>query len=110
MPQSRPKVTRTGRVYYSATSVAFRQALTLSCRAAHSGGPVAVPVKVTIEAARQVRGDLDNTIKGILDALVDAQVIPGDTAKQVSHIEAIITGEGPALRIVVESLEMSVSG
>lgn len=76
-PASRPKVTRTGQVYYGVNYQRFRQAAQAELEA-YEGTPTDSPVLLVMEvvAARPKtgkrvtpRGDVDNFAKGPLDAM-----------------------------------------
>ena len=85
VPQGRPRVTRSGRVYYSQKQTAYRKQLISAFLAQNGGlGEFDGPVHITILLSRPRRNsDLDNHAKMILDALVQAGILDDDRSDKV---------------------------
>ena len=103
VPQGRPKVSRSGRVYYGATCVAYRWEVTMLMRKMYEGEPLEGPVSVCLRFAGSRKGaDLDNLAKLILDAMVDAKILKDDSAQIVSRLLLeYMPDEEPGVDIVV---------
>jgi crossover junction endodeoxyribonuclease RusA len=58
----------------------------LNALIAQRARPVAAPASVSITLPRTVRGDCDNRIKGTVDLLVRAGVLPDDSRKHLTSV------------------------
>jgi Holliday junction resolvase RusA-like endonuclease len=91
IPQGRPKVATKPfvKVYYSKTSVAHRKLLVAAIREAWGPDqpPMEKAAQITLHVAgARISSDLDNHAKQILDALVDAGVLKGDSLAEVAWL------------------------
>lgn len=107
IPQSRPRVTRDGRVYHGARSTNYRRALVLTLRTAI---PWRMPALSGVAVELRARGlransDLDNLAKQVLDALVDAGVLAGDSVRHVRALSVTAIDDGePRVEVAIRSI------
>lgn len=66
--------------------------------------PVTPPVALTIELPDDMRGDLDGRLKGTIDLLVKAGVIPDDNRRYVRSVTASFYEAKKRMRVTVQSL------
>lgn len=90
MPPSANRIWRSnrGRVHRSKEYSAWRDAAYWLIRRATNGAQMVGPVHVLIDISHKGRGDADNKIKPVLDALVHALAIGGDDKKHVWSVTA----------------------
>lgn len=103
VPQGRPRVSKFG-TYYSKRSQAYRKELTWALKAWWTP-PALERAAVSIAASGTRKGtDGDNLAKQVLDAMVDAGVIVGDSLEHVHTltVRAYDAGE-PMLLVMIES-------
>lgn len=94
-----PKVGRVkSTVYKNWAKNALKEMMVQKARA------VECPVALTIELPEDMRGDLDGRLKGTIDLLVEAGVIPDDDRRYVRSITATFYQAKSRMRITVQSL------
>ena len=105
-----------GHGYYPAKSAGYRKWAALSLRTQHAGKPpVSAPVKLSLLCYRVrpksnktgwpvVRPDLDNYVKMLCDALMDAGILADDS--QICSLGAgkFWTTDKPGVEVVLEAL------
>jgi Holliday junction resolvase RusA-like endonuclease len=94
-------VPKVGRVKTSAYTSWVKNALNELI--AQKARPVTPPVAITIELPETMRGDLDGRLKGTIDLMVKAGVVPDDNRRYVRSVAASFY-EGKRMRITVQSL------
>jgi len=107
IPQSRPKVARNGRVYYSKLSTAYRRDIVFMLRSLFKRKVISEPcsIKMLVNGLRK-GADLDNMAKQLIDSLVDADIIADDSWSTVRHIEIEYDESMPeGVRIEINLLE-----
>ena len=106
IPHSRPRVTRNG-VFYPKAVTAYRRTMAqIFALHRNTSEPHPGPVAVTIQVMGcRANADTDNFAKGVLDALVDARVIEGDSVRVVRRlvVDAWPNLE-PSLAVVVQEV------
>ena len=102
LPQSRPRVTRNGGVYYPKRLTEYRRNLTAFLMA-HSRPRIAYPCSVHISfTGLQRNPDLDNLAKGVLDCMVDAGTLADDNSRIVRRLTLeAIDGPEPGIHISI---------
>jgi Holliday junction resolvase RusA-like endonuclease len=106
VPQDRPRVARTGHVYYGPRSTAHKASLARQMKAAWTGAPLAGPLRVSVAfAGMRANADLDNGLKMVLDALQDAGVIAGDDISVVTEVTGRVVQGEPHTLVFIESRE-----
>lgn len=95
-----PKIGRVkSSAYVSWVNNALKEMLVQKAR------PVETPVALTIELPDDMRGDLDGRLKGTIDLLVKAGVIPDDNRRYVRSVTATFYEAKKRMRITVQSLK-----
>jgi len=101
VPQSRPRVTKRGNVYYGKRTTTFRRDLTFLLGALHKHPPFECPVAVEITVSKlRKSADLDNVAKAVLDSAVDAGVLASDNAQVVQSLTIRYDDAAPDLLLL----------
>lgn len=126
VPCSRPRVTKTGRVFYPAKYSNFKRYACIQLHSQYKGEPIegALEVEVLVLSTRpkskikkktedvriprfKARGDLDNQLKTVLDALQESGVIKNDSQIYKIDISSWYCKKGEIPQTEIKILESS---
>lgn len=107
VPQGRMRHTSRGVGYYGTRSKAHRNLLVTMFRlAARRAVNICDPVTLVIEiAGARANGDADNHAKQVLDALVDAGVLAGDSVAIVRELVVRVVDGEPRTVVTINKQE-----
>ncbi len=107
VPKARPRNSRCGHSYLPTNYRVWKNEAIDLLSAQHEGEAIAVPVSISVilTGKHSQRGDADNVIGSILDAIVQAGIIKDDNMKRVVAIDLklIHSKESPRALIRLET-------
>lgn len=107
VPKARPRNSRSGHSYLPKNYREWKSDAIILLTAQHQGAAFDVPVAVSIllTGKHSQRGDGDNVMGSILDAMVQAEILTDDNLKQLPSVSLVLihSSDLPLARIRVST-------